>query len=134
MITAVDSNILIDIFLDDKHFGKRSASQLRSCLHDGAVIACGVVLVETMPLFPSGNHLLSILDALNIRPVSISIESFISAGSAWAQYRKAGGPKDRIAADFLIGSHALNEAHRLLTRDRGFYRKYFKQLDIISVE
>lgn len=132
MITAVDSNILIDIFLEDKRFGKPSATLLRACLGDGAVIVCGVVLVETMPLFPSGDHLLKILEAMNIRPVTVSLESFIDAGNAWTAYLQAGGPRDRMVADFLIGAHAINEADRLLTRDRGFYRKYFKQLDIVA--
>ncbi|MBX9770559.1 MAG: type II toxin-antitoxin system VapC family toxin [Candidatus Obscuribacterales bacterium] len=132
MITAVDSSILIDIFIDDKDFGKSSASQLRRCLSDGAVIACGVVLVETMPLFPSGDHLLKILEAMKIRPVTVSLESFVEAGRAWTAYRQSGGPRNRIAADFLIGAHALKEADRLLTRDRGFYRKYFKRLDVVG--
>jgi hypothetical protein len=50
---------------------------------------------------------------------------------AHAAYRKAGGKRDRILADFLIGAHALHEADRLLTRDRGFYRLHFANLVIL---
>ena len=53
-------------------------------------------------------------------------------GIAWVQYKKAGGKRERILADFLIGAHAQIHADRLLTRDRGFYKKYFKHLKIIS--
>jgi predicted nucleic acid-binding protein len=132
MITAVDTNVLIDVFLDDRKFGQKSAASLTQCLNEGALTICGVVFVETIPLFPAISDLINALTILGIEPATISMPSFALAGSSWKDYRQQGGSKSRMVADFLIGAHAQVECDRLLTRDRGFYRKYFKKLVILE--
>ncbi len=132
MITAVDTNVLIDVFLDDKQFGQKSAQALTSCLNEGALTICGVVFVETMPLFPTIADLTNALAILGIEPAAISMPSFVLAGTSWKDYRQQGGDRSRMVADFLIAAHAQVECDRLLTRDRGFYRRYFKKLVILE--
>lgn len=56
----------------------------------------------------------------------------LRAGSAWHEYRRSGGSRERVIADFLIGAHAGQFADRLLTRDRGFYRRYFSELEVLD--
>ena len=132
MITAVDTNILIDIFIDDKKFGALSAKALNSCLGQGAVVISGVVLVEITPLFPSATDVMTVLNKLQIRPNHLSLDSYFTAARIWKEYQQDGGTNNRVVADFLIGAHAQTECDRLLTRDRGFYRRYFKKLTVLE--
>ena len=132
MITSVDSNVLVDIFIDDKQFGKSSAQALQKCLNDGAVFVSGVVMVETMPLFATETDYFDTLFQLTVKCVTMNLQSYVCAALAWKEYRVNGGPRNRAAADFLIGAHALVECDRLLTRDRGFYRTYFRKLNVLE--
>ena len=60
-----------------------------------------------------------------------SQESCVVAAKYWRQYREKGGKRQRILADFLIGSHAQTFADVLLTRDSGFFRKYFQDIEVV---
>ena len=54
------------------------------------------------------------------------------ASRTWRTYREQGGQRTRILADFLIAAHAQTQASKLLSRDRGFYRKLFPTLVLID--
>lgn len=132
MITAVDTNILIDIFTADPEFGERSKATLRTCIQDGALIACDVVWTETATLFDHSTDCLHAMEQLGIEFSPLNCEASLHAAQTWRHYRQSGGTRERIVADFLIGAHALMQCDRLLTRDRGFYRPYFKDLVILN--
>jgi len=49
MITAIDTNILLDIFLPDPVFGEKSLSAVESAFEKGALVICNVVYAELVP-------------------------------------------------------------------------------------
>lgn len=130
MITAVDSNVLIDILEGDVEFGEQSARALASACGSGAVIACDVVWAEVATAYQPPDAVLEDLAAFGVSFRPMSDAAALSAAAAWAHYRAAGGKRTRIAADFLIGGHAAHQADRLLTRDAGFYRQHFAGLAV----
>lgn len=128
MITAVDTSVLIDVFGADVRFGGESGSRLREALGRGALVACDVVWAECAAVFPDEKGLAGAMKTLGVGFVPISQEAALLAGRAWKSYRRTGGTRTRLIADFLIGAHAETHADALLTRDRGFYRSYFAAL------
>jgi predicted nucleic acid-binding protein len=67
-----------------------------------------------------------------IRVEALNSEAHFLASRVWRAYRKQGGQRTRILADFLIGPYAHVQASRLLSRDRGFYKKLFPKLSLID--
>ena len=130
MITFVDTNVLLDVFLPDPEWGSKSKENLEIAFNQGALIVNEIIYSELSPQFPDKEMLDDALRQLSIRIVSLDLDVAYQAGKKWQQYRKTGGKRNRVLADFLIGAHAAMRSEKLLTRDRGFYKAYFKELDI----
>jgi predicted nucleic acid-binding protein len=132
MITAIDTNILLDVLLPNEKFFDASVAALEHAATSGALVVCDLVYAELCVHFWSQRECDAFLAGNEIRVESLSREAHFLASRAWRTYRKEGGPRTRILADFLIGAHAQTQAARLLSRDRGFYRKLFPSLELLD--
>jgi predicted nucleic acid-binding protein len=133
MITAVDTNILVDILEPDPVHGPPSKDALKRCLREGSVVACEVVLAEVATAYGhSPNELMEALNHIGIAYSAMTLDSALEAARRSYLFRRKKSGRERIAADFLIGGHALVQCDRLLTRDHGFYRRCFASLQVES--
>ncbi len=132
MITAVDTSVLLDLFLPDPRFAEISSAALREADAAGAMVVCEIVYAELAAQFSRRAVLDDALSKLDIQVESIDSETAFAAGRAFRKYRDTGGPRARILPDFLIGAHAERRAGCLLSRDRGFYREHFHKVRLID--
>lgn len=132
MITAVDTNVLLDLLNSRSPHHAQSREWLRAAYNQGAVVVCDIVYAELAPAFGSRAALDGALREINAAASPIDTTIAYEAGVRWMRYRRAGGPRTRILADFLIGAHAVAAADRFLTRDRGFYASYFPELKTLQ--
>ena len=127
-MTAVDTSVLLDVFLADTRHGEQSRERLRAAYDAGAILVCDIVYAELTPAFRDRATLDAALREINATTSPVDTAIAYEAGRRWMRYRQAGGPRKRIISDFLIGAHAVAVADAFLTRDRGFYATYFPEL------
>ncbi|EMA37788.1 type II toxin-antitoxin system VapC family toxin [Halococcus hamelinensis] len=155
MTIAVDTNALLALIHDDHH-ADAAEKALRTAYTEGPLVITPVVYAETAAdgQFSTTTELSTFLDDLSIDVAHPSPEALFRSGEAFSRYsdRRPDGlqcpecgtkqvvncsecehtlaPRQHIAADFLIGGHAVMDAEALVTFDAGFYGSYFPNLAV----
>lgn len=129
MVTAVDTSVLLDVLLNDSQHAGHSMAALRQAASEGSLVICETVLAELVPTLAPGD-LPQFLADWNLTFAPSSQASAMLAGEMFRVCLRRGGKRGRVVPDFLIAAHAQHHAHRLLARDRGYYRDYFTQLQL----
>ena len=114
--TVVDSSVLLDVFTEDPAWLAWSQEHLTEAAQRGALILNAVVLAEIAPRFERVETLRATLPSMSVIE-EIPLAAAFLAGHAHASYRRAGGPREAVLPDLLIGAHAAVTRRPLLTRD-----------------
>jgi predicted nucleic acid-binding protein len=95
-------------------------------------VICECVLAEIRPAFARG-EVERFLEDWALELVASTRQSALLAGEMFGLYlsRRRSSP-NRVLPDFLVGAHATVLTDRLLARDRGYYRDYFRRLALLS--
>lgn len=129
--TIVDSSVLLDVFTEDPRWLAWSEEQLVSAAQRGTLILNAVVLAEIAPRFTHIETLRAALPSIAVIE-DIPAEAAFLAGHAHVNYRRAGGARQAVLPDFLIGAHAAVTGRPLLTRDPRRIATYIPGTTLIS--
>ncbi len=156
MITAIDTNILLDILIPNARYAAASQRALEEALAEGALVIGEVVYAELASQFPSPQSLERFLADAQIRLEHAPPQALQKAGAAWKAYMRARGGKLRcpqcgreqqvscvscgetiavrqhILSDFLVGAHAFVCADRLLMGTAMTTKPYIAELHDIG--
>jgi predicted nucleic acid-binding protein len=127
----VDTNVLIDVLEDDPVWADWSIQQLRaqSQIHELAINP--IIYAELSQTFSNFEALDDVVTQLGLVMQEVPRPALFLAGKAFVRYRKVGGGKNNVLADFFIGAHAAVKKLPLLTRDAKRYRSYFPSVELI---
>jgi predicted nucleic acid-binding protein len=137
MRTAIDTNIL-SLLWSGGPLAATLAAQLARARAEGALVVSPPVFVE-LSAIPTGDakRVERLLGEMNVAvDFDLGEDVWRLAATTFAAYairrrRSGGGAPKRLPADFVIASHALLQADRLMTRDASRYGQDFPTLHLI---
>ncbi|ODU50567.1 MAG: DNA-binding protein [Thiobacillus sp. SCN 63-374] len=128
----VDTNVLVDVLEDDPEWADWSIGQLRAQSKIHRLAINPVIYSELSLTFSTVEALDRAVDDLGLAVIEIPRPALFLAGKAFVRYRRQGGKKNNVLADFFIGAHAAVAGYTVLTRDTQRYSTYFPGVSLVS--
>ena len=128
----VDTNVLVDVLENDPDWADWSVAQLRAQAQIHRLVINPVIYAELSLTFSTVEALDDALAGLQIPVIDIPRPALFLAGKAFVRYRRRGGTKTNVLADFFIGAHAAVAGLPVLTRDVRRVAGYSPTIPIIS--
>jgi hypothetical protein len=128
----VDSNVILDLFLDDPDWANWSETTLTKFGDQNALYINIVIYTEISIGFERIEELETAMQIAAFQVLEIPKEALFLAGKAFMQYKKSQGLKSSPLPDFYIGAQAAVMDLNLITRDISRYRTYFPTVNLIN--
>jgi predicted nucleic acid-binding protein len=131
-VTLVDTNVLLDVLTNDPTWLPWSVSNLRIRANSGPLLINEIIYAEMAGHVSTESELDAAVDELQVRLERTPKSALFLAGEIFRRYRRAGGVRTGVLADFFIGAHAQVIKSPILTRDVRRYRTYFPEVKLIT--
>ena len=128
----VDSNIILDVFLDDLKWADWSESKLEEYSYSSSLYINSIIYSEISIGFKLIEELEAAVNKAGLQLLEIPKEALFLAGKAFLKYRRRKGAKRTPLPDFFIGAQAAVLDLALLTRDVSRYQSYFPTVELIA--
>lgn len=128
----VDTNVLVDVLEDDPRWADWSIDQLRAQSKIHPLLINPIIYAELSLTFSRVEALDQAVESMGLALKELPRPALFLAGKAFALYRRKGGKKSNVLADFFVGAHAAVLGCPLLTRDAQRYRSYFPTVELIT--
>ena len=129
----VDSNVILDLFLDDPDWAGWSVNALANAGDNSTLYINQIIYTEVSIAFNKIEELESALNEGGFQMLEMPKEALFLAGKAYLNYRRNKGTKKAPLPDFYIGAQAVLGMD-LITRDKGRYSTYFPTVRLICPE